>query len=83
MKDQLSYDQTAELHESNYGTVKVKKGGKVVFTNSNVYLREIKVERSATVNFTQCANVYINKKWMSIAILSLVVQGFKIYRLGY
>ncbi len=54
--------QTVELHESNYGTVKVKKGGKVVFTNSNVYLREIKVERSATVNFTQCANVYINKK---------------------
>jgi hypothetical protein len=58
----VNKNQTVELNGSDYGKVHVKKGGKVVFTNSSVNLGELKVGINTTISFTeQCSNVLINK----------------------
>lgn len=54
--------ETVELNGSDYGKVRIKKGGKVVFTSSNVNLDELKANKNTTISFIeQCSNVLINK----------------------
>ncbi len=53
---------TVTLDGQVYGKIEVKEGGTVVFTNSNVYLEELKTKDNASVDFTGCTNLFINKK---------------------
>lgn len=54
--------QTVILDGSEYGRVFVKYGGAVTFTNSNVYLEELKMQNSTTIDFEECTNLYIKDK---------------------
>ncbi len=54
---------TVTLDGQIYGKIKVEQGGTVIFTNSNVYLEELKTYDNATVDFANnCTNLFINKK---------------------
>ncbi len=55
----VDYYQTVTLDGSEYGRVFVKYGGVVTFTNSNVYLEELKMQNFATIDFEECTNLYI------------------------
>ncbi|TVZ57636.1 putative secreted protein (Por secretion system target) [Flavobacteriaceae bacterium MAR_2010_105] len=47
-----------------YGTVEVRDGAKVTFSQSNIYINNLKTFQGAKIEFTGCANVYINEKFM-------------------
>jgi hypothetical protein len=55
-------DESVILNESVYGKVEVKKGGTVTFTNSNIYLKELKTKDRANIEFTGSTNIFINKE---------------------
>ena len=55
-------NQTELLTESVYEKVEVKDGATAIFTQSNVYIKELKTKKNATVEFSSCANVFIDKK---------------------
>jgi hypothetical protein len=44
-----------------YKKVEIKEGGKVTFTNPNVFICELKTEKATTINFEDCANLFIKK----------------------
>ena len=54
--------QTLTLDGSEYGRVFIKNGGAVTFTNSNVYIEELKMQNSTTIDFEECTNLYIMDK---------------------
>ncbi|OUR94317.1 hypothetical protein A9Q87_01330 [Flavobacteriales bacterium 34_180_T64] len=60
----INNNQTVTLNGSVYGTVTVKSGATVTFSQSNVYIDELKTFSNATIEFSGCANVFINDKFM-------------------
>ncbi|WP_452225251.1 T9SS type A sorting domain-containing protein [Lacinutrix chionoecetis] len=53
--------QTMTLNGDTYGTVEVKDGATLIFTNENIYLKKIKTKENATINFSGCTNVVLQK----------------------
>ncbi|RIA08897.1 putative secreted protein (Por secretion system target) [Flavobacteriaceae bacterium MAR_2010_72] len=47
-----------------YGTVEVRDGATVTFSQSNIYINNLKTFQGAKIEFTGCANVYLNEKFM-------------------
>jgi len=58
----VGYYQTVTLDGTEYGTVFVKQGGKAIFSNVNVFLKKLKMQNSAEVDFSGCTNLYIQDK---------------------
>jgi hypothetical protein len=60
----VNNNQTVTLNGSVYDEITVKQNATVIFTQSNVYINDLKTFENATISFTGCANVYINDKFM-------------------
>jgi hypothetical protein len=59
----VNNNATQNLNLSVYGTVTIKQGATVTFTQENVYINEIKTFKGASIEFAGCTNVYINEKF--------------------
>ena len=59
----VNNNATQNLNGSVYGTVTIKQGATVTFTQENVYINELKTFKNATIEFAGCTNVYINEKF--------------------
>jgi hypothetical protein len=60
----VNNNQTQTLTGSVYDVVTVKQNATVIFTQSNVYINELKTFDGASIEFENCANVFINEKFM-------------------
>ncbi|TYA56306.1 T9SS type A sorting domain-containing protein [Formosa maritima] len=60
----INNNQTQTLNGSVYKTITVKQGATVYFSQSNVYINELKTFEGASIEFNTCANVFINEKFM-------------------
>ncbi len=49
------------MEESVYGKIDVGEDATVNFTQSNVYIEELKTKTGVSINFSGCTNLYINK----------------------
>ena len=54
--------ETLVLNGQVFGKIEVKEGGTLIFTESNIFINELKTEKHTTIKFGDCANVFINKK---------------------
>ena len=59
----INTGQSQTLNGSVYGTITVKQDATVTFSQSNVYIDELKTFDGASIEFAGCANVYINDKF--------------------
>jgi hypothetical protein len=59
----INNNATQNLTGSVYGTITIKQGATVTFTQANVYINEIKTFKDATIEFAGCTNLYINEKF--------------------
>jgi hypothetical protein len=60
----INNNQTITLTGSVYDVVTVKQNATVIFSQSNVYINELKTFDGASIEFAGCANVFINEKFM-------------------
>jgi hypothetical protein len=60
----INNSQTQTLNGSVYDVVTVRQNATVNFSQSNVYINELKTFEGASIEFVGCANVYINEKFM-------------------
>ena len=58
----VNNNQTQTLTESVYGKVEIKNGANVTFTQQNIYIDELVIRNDATVQFSSCSNLLINKR---------------------
>ncbi|MGC1631628.1 MAG: T9SS type A sorting domain-containing protein, partial [Gelidibacter sp.] len=58
----INSGQTVTLTGNVYDRVDVKGGATVIFTQSNVYINELKTSKHATIKFSGCTNVIIKKE---------------------
>ena len=54
--------ETLVLNGQVFEKIEVKEGGTLTFTESNIFINELKTEKHTTIKFADCANVFINKK---------------------
>ncbi|MFC5196568.1 HYR domain-containing protein [Bizionia hallyeonensis] len=59
----VNNNQTVTLNGSVYDVVTVKQGATVIFSQSNVYINELKTFKDANIEFSGCANVILNEKF--------------------
>src|SRR5690606_19284773 len=57
----INNNQTLTLTGSVYKKIEVKDGATVIFTKPNIYIDELKTNKDATIEFSGCTNVFINK----------------------
>lgn len=55
-------NQVVTLNGSEYGKIEVKENATVIFTNPNVFIKELKTKENANVEFTGSTNLYVEKK---------------------
>jgi hypothetical protein len=60
----INNNQSVTLNGSVYGTITVKQGATVTFSQSDIYIDELKTFDGASIEFSGCANVFINDKFM-------------------
>ncbi|WP_191860959.1 T9SS type A sorting domain-containing protein, partial [Hanstruepera ponticola] len=60
----VNNNQTQTLNGSVYDVITVKQNATVIFSQSNVYINELKTFDGASIEFENCANVFINDKFM-------------------
>ncbi|MEH6538424.1 MAG: HYR domain-containing protein, partial [Psychroserpens sp.] len=60
----INTNTSVTLNGSVYGKVTVKQGATVTFSQSDIYIDNLKTFDGASIEFTGCANVYINNKFM-------------------
>ncbi|WP_191861092.1 T9SS type A sorting domain-containing protein, partial [Hanstruepera ponticola] len=60
----VNNNQTQTLNGSVYDVITVKQNATVIFSQSNVYINELKTFDGASIEFENCANVFINEKFM-------------------
>ncbi len=58
----VNNNQTRTIHGGVYDKIEVKDNATLIFTSSNIYIRELKTKKNATIKFANCANVFIDKK---------------------
>ena len=58
----VGQNQMVTLDGNNYKKIEVKEGGKVTFTQNNIFIDELKTDKKTTIKFVECANLFINKK---------------------
>ncbi|MCB0463683.1 MAG: lamin tail domain-containing protein, partial [Flavobacteriaceae bacterium] len=55
--------QTVTLNGDNYDKIDLKDGATVIFTETNVYIKELKTDKDVSIEFTGCTNLIIKKKF--------------------
>jgi uncharacterized protein YrzB (UPF0473 family) len=60
----INNNQSTTLNGSVYGTITVKQGATVTFSQPDVYIDQLKTFDGASIEFAGCANVFINDKFM-------------------
>ena len=53
---------TVTLTGSVYGKVEIEENATLIFTEENIFIKELKIKEGSTVKFTQCAHVRVLKK---------------------
>ncbi|MDB9961786.1 T9SS type A sorting domain-containing protein, partial [Oceanihabitans sp.] len=56
--------ETQTLDGDVYDLIWVREGATVIFSQSNVFVNRIKTSQQATIEFVECANVYVNDMFM-------------------
>ncbi len=57
----VNNNSTQTLSGTTYGKIDIKNGAEVIFTESNVYIDELKTANNTTISFAGCTNVLVNK----------------------
>ncbi len=55
-------NQTVILDGFNYGKLEIKEGATVTFTQKNIFICELKIEKYTTMHFEDCASLFVDKK---------------------
>ncbi|QRM90408.1 DUF5011 domain-containing protein [Lacinutrix sp. WUR7] len=58
----INNNSSTTLNGSVYGTINIKNGATVTFTEPNVHIDELKTANDATIEFSGCTNLLVNKK---------------------
>lgn len=70
---------TLTLSGTSYGKIYVKEGGTLIFTQSDVSVRELKVQKNGSVEFTTCAYLRVYKKAYFQKNSTFNPDGYKVW----
>ncbi|GAB5558101.1 MAG: hypothetical protein SchgKO_23140 [Schleiferiaceae bacterium] len=70
---------TLTLNGTSYGKIYVKEGGTLIFTQSDVSVRELKVQKNGSVEFTTCAYLRVYKKAYFQKNSTFNPDGYKVW----